>query len=153
MAGNSHLDLLIAEMLGDVGKLHDEIRLLKDEALPAIVTDAERKLSGVVGTLVAAGENYRAFLKDATTDVVKMSKSDLKLSAEELKIDILAGVRQGVREAVHQPIVDLVRDLKSATDKANGQRGNTLMNTMIVAVVAAVGGGVASALLMHAMHW
>ena len=140
MAKNDHLDLLIAELLGDVGKLHDEIRVLKDDALPAIITDAETKLAGIVGILVKAAKHYETALNEATTKVVNTAKADIKAGAAQAKDDTIGEVRQAVREAVANPVGQLATQLKNAVDRADGQQGRTLKH----AVVAAVIGGVVS---------
>ena len=77
MAGSSTLDALIAEMLGDVGKLHDELQSLK-EALPAFTNEAEAKLSTVVGSVVEVTNSLRA----ETAAHVNAAKADAAKALE-----------------------------------------------------------------------
>ncbi len=145
MAGNTHLDALVAEMLGDIGKLHDEIRSLKDEALPAIVTDAEAKLSRVVGVLVNAAKNYESALNEATQKTVAAAKTDIRLDATLAKADAIADLRQAVREAAAHPVADVVGQLNTAVARANAQQGRSLQHALVMAVV---GGVVAGAIVL-----
>ena len=52
MAGNTTMDALIAELLGDVGKLHGDLAALNG-ALPAMTAATEKQLADVVYTLTA----------------------------------------------------------------------------------------------------
>lgn len=145
MAKNDHLDLLIAELLGDVGKLHDEIRVLKDEALPAIVADAEEKLSTTVGHLIKAAQHFDKAVVKLTQERVEAAKADIAASAAHAKSDAISDVRQAVREAAALPIEHLVGQLNTAVTNANSQQGRTLQHAIIAAVV---GGVVAGAIVL-----
>lgn len=144
MAGNTHLDALVAEMLGDIGKLHDELRSLKDETLPAVVTDAEQKLAGVVGTLLKAGQQYQAAIQEVTNKTVASAKADIRTGAMQAKDDAVGEVRQQVREAVAQPIGDLVGKLNGAVNRTEAQAGATWKKAIIAALV----GGIVSGLIV-----
>lgn len=145
MAGNTHLDALVAEMLGDIGKLHDEIRSLKDEALPALVTEAEEKLSGTVGKLLLAAQHFEKAVIELTQKRVEAAKAEIAASAVQAKNEAIGDVRQAVREAVAQPLGQLVGQLDGAVGEANGQQGRTLKHAVIAAVI---GGVVAGAIVL-----
>lgn len=141
MAGNTHLDALVAEMLGDIGKLHDELKALKDETLPAVVTDAEQKLAGVVGALLKAGQQYQSFLQDVTNKTVTSAKADIRAGAVQAKDDAVGQVRQEVREAVAHPVGDLVKKLNDAVERSDNQQGETWKKAIIAALVGGIVSG------------
>ena len=59
------LDALVAEMLGDIGKLHDAVDSLS-ETLPAQTEAAEKRLFALVSLLNTAGEAYKSQIEAYT---------------------------------------------------------------------------------------
>ena len=58
-------DALIAEMLGDIGRLHDSVESLKN-VLPSQTEEVEAKITGLIGLLSKAGDAYRGQLETYT---------------------------------------------------------------------------------------
>lgn len=141
MSRNDHLDHLIADMLGDIGLLHKEVILLKDEALPAIITEAQTQLEGIVGVLVKAAKQYETALNQVTAKTVSTAKADIRGSADYAKNDAISEIRQAVREAVTHPVGELVSELNSAVNRANEQQSRTFQHTVIAAVIGGVVAG------------
>lgn len=61
MAGNTALDVLVAEMLGDIGKLHDQVARLNGE-LPAMVVQVESMLTAHKASTMAPQKAAQQFL-------------------------------------------------------------------------------------------
>ena len=59
------LDALVAEMLGDIGKLHDAVDSLS-ETLPAQTEAAEQRLFALVALLNSAGDAYKSQIEAYT---------------------------------------------------------------------------------------
>ena len=59
------LDALVAEMLGDIGKLHDAVDSLS-ETLPAQTEAAEKRLFALAALLNTAGEAYKSQIEAYT---------------------------------------------------------------------------------------
>lgn len=64
MAENTVLDVLIAELLGDVGKLHDEVKSLETR-LPEVLGQVENKLSAVASRIEDAGNRQQKLISQA----------------------------------------------------------------------------------------
>jgi len=119
-------DALIAEMLGDVGKLHDKVDSLK-EVLPPQVDDAVNQLLRTIGALEKCGDGFR----DGVTVFVEQAKKDLSdhydrmeaaasVKAEQNANEIIRAllsrvetqVKETVRKEVSWPVEKSLKDLE-----------------------------------------
>ena len=97
MAANKTLDILVAEMLGDIGKLHDQVANLKAE-LPNIL--------GQMQALIAAQTAKAEVLQEPTQRAIQ------SFIRQEMK-----GIKVAVKEAQASAISSLNGDISCAVRK------------------------------------
>ncbi len=73
MAEYTNQDALLAELLGDVGLLHDAVNSLKD-VLPNQTEEAVQHLTEIIGSIEKAGDAY-------------LTKKDASLTAHRIQLD------------------------------------------------------------------
>jgi len=114
MAESTALEALTAELLGDVGLLHDDVKALR-ELLPGVADGVSEKLlatSDKIGEgLMVQGGNYLAaagklaeVLKSMSEEIDRTAAEAAKAAAESAKLD----VRQAAIEAAGGAIRDTV---------------------------------------------
>ena len=114
-------DALVAELLADVLKLHDEVKSLKD-FLPAQVNAAERRLAGVIALLEKAGDAYREELKAYTQNQGDVVRTQMEKDAHEARLrfrqeydsqvkEILTRIETTTKSTVAAAITDPVRQI------------------------------------------
>lgn len=137
MAGESTVrDALVAEMLGDIGKLHDAVDSLK-EVLPRETEAVEERITSLIGLLQKAGDAYRGQIEaytnaQAGTVLAKIkedgatAQGQIKADAAEAKLDlsrVIAGaivevgntVKTTIQAAMASPVQEVVRTLQQST--------------------------------------
>lgn len=116
-------DALIAEMLGDVGKLQEAVDHLKT-VLPTQTDAVEQRLFGVIGLLQKAGDSYQESLKNYTqsqgdTIRVQMEKDahnariKFQRDANEWASQVIANVEKSVKDTLQTEITVPIRKLKA----------------------------------------
>ena len=78
------LDALVAEMLGDIGKLHDAVDSLS-ETLPAQTEAAEKRLFALVALLNSAGEAYKSQIEAYTNAQGEKIRAQMESDAAVIK--------------------------------------------------------------------
>ena len=133
MAGPSTtLDALVAEMLGDVGKLHDEITRLKTD-LPAIASElagqvqqstaeAEKKLGGLIGGIVQAANLIQSKSSESIATETAAAISRIQAEAADLSKDIKSTVQQSVSTGLK----DAASGFKQATEESTRQAASSI---------------------------
>lgn len=110
MTESTAYDALVAELLADVLKLHDEVNTLKD-FLPAQVEAAELRLAGIIALLQEAGNHYQEVVRSYTQSQGDSIRLQMEKDAKETKLrfaqdyngvvnDALAKLATAAREAV-----------------------------------------------------
>ncbi len=89
MSGNSPRDLLIAEMLGDIGKLHDEVRVL-NESVPHIANSIENAIAESVRTL----RQLSAEILKATSEAYEIHHDKLAELTVARKAELLEAMQR-----------------------------------------------------------
>lgn len=116
-------DALIAEMLGDIGKLQDAVDHLK-AVLPAQTDAVEQRLFGIIGLLQKAGDSYQESLKNYTqsqgdTIRVQMEKDahiariKFQRDTNEWTSQAIANVEKSVKDTLQAEITVPIRKLKT----------------------------------------
>jgi hypothetical protein len=105
-------DALIAEMLGDIGKLHDAVQELKTR-LPHEMEVVEKQIIATIGLLSQAGDAYRQHVKTFTVDQLDKARKQLAIDAAAMKRDIEAGIRQS--------LADMPKTIHAAVDASLGR--------------------------------
>jgi hypothetical protein len=105
-------DALIAEMLGDIGKLHDAVQELKT-SLPHEMEVVEKQIIATIGLLSQAGDAYRQHVKTFTVDQLERARKQLAADVASMKRDIDAGIRQS--------LTDIPKTIHAAVDASLGR--------------------------------
>lgn len=106
MAGNTTLDMLVAEMLGDIGKLHDQLAVL-NETMPALLDDVDSRLTQSVGMLVKAGSMYEGVLKNQTVQIVRDALTQIRNEATKARADAKAAAKHEIDETIMRVLADI----------------------------------------------
>ena len=110
MGESTALEALTAELLGDVGKLHDEIK-----ALPAEVEKASARLEELIGGFVKAAEHYQ----DAIDAYIReKAEYTADRCAKEVETEIRGLVNKAIQESLGGPLAQTISNIKSVTNEA-----------------------------------
>lgn len=148
MAHDTHT-ALIAELLGDVGKLHDEIK-----ALPASLQDALAGPHQAAARLEATSVHLETVLQqmiagaDRVAEAVIREAADKTLPGGPAIID-LTTVRRGVQAAIEEPIGKLQSQLTAIAKGQDQMSARAGMGWALFALCIA--GGVVGGLLAGAL--
>lgn len=139
-------DSLMAEMLGDIGKLHDAVDSLK-ESLPRETEAAEKRIIELIGLLHKAGDSYQAQIKTYTEAQASVIRSQMEESAAVGKLRFeqltneaiqasLSEVARAMRNTVHSEIVTPVAKAIQASQQ------NIWRNLSLCLLCGLIGGSV-----------
>lgn len=112
MAESKELDALIAEMLGDIGKLHDAVDDLK-AILPAQTDDLEKRITGLVGLLQKAGDVYKDTLQTYTNSQGEVIREQLEKDTTAARVRVQRdynAIVQNAHASVEKTIKTTVQD-------------------------------------------
>ncbi|WP_342616481.1 hypothetical protein [Rhodoferax sp. GW822-FHT02A01] len=98
--------MLVAEMLGDIGKLHDQLAAL-NEAMPGFLDDVDSRLTQSVGMLVKAGSMYEGTLKNQTMLIVRDAITQIRTEAAKARADAAAAAKHEIDETVMRAMADI----------------------------------------------
>ncbi len=125
--GNTVQDAIIAEILGDVGKLRDEVKRLS-AVLPAISANIVRELDKHKEDILAAArtlardadyieERINGYTEDSAQAVAQWARKEIGLAAVTAAT---SAVRDGVATEFGKAGAKFVRDLRLATISVSG---------------------------------
>lgn len=152
-------EALIAELLGDVGILTDNIKSLR-EALPFLVEDVSTRLRGESSRFIEAADRLTAVL-DAIVQYVD-SHAEQAVQAEvdkikaELRLSLNAAAAEALRGAIGQEILTVLRKIedagmsfsqevnKSSEMMSRHRRSSSVAVTAITCFVGAIAGSAIS---------
>lgn len=137
-------DALIAEMLGDIGRLHDSVESLKN-VLPGQTEEVEAKITGLIGLLSKAGDAYRGQLETYTNGQADKVRAQMEKDAQAAKARFdrdssdairaaLTEVERTVRNTVHNEIAAPVQ-------KALRAQQQSIWQTVALCVMCGLIGG------------
>lgn len=101
-------DALIAEMLGDIGKLHDAVESLKG-VLPEQIEGVETRITGLIGLLQKAGDTYKAQIETYTNAQGERIRTQMEKDASAAKVRF----EQDASAAIKAALGDVQRTIKS----------------------------------------
>ncbi len=144
-------DALIAEMLGDIGRLHEAVQQL-NSTLPKEIEAAEVKLTEMIGLLNKAGAAYRQHVKSFTAKELKAARDQFQEDVDAAKAALASDISDahadldrnaekalyGLTGSVHDAIQSSISDLLPTV--LNTQRWTTaglcLSSVLLGAVIA-----------------
>lgn len=144
---STHMEALIAEMLGDVGKLHDELKGLAG-VIPAQTQALEEHMAPLVGAMNAASERIMERCKQLTASATQAAKDAHDQRAREVASHYVGAIGKEAQrvagEAIHGPIKGAVAHIEQAAQAvastARVFRGNVLVVVGLVVVGGAIAG-------------
>lgn len=125
---NQTMDILIAEMLGDIGKLNDQVANLKSE-LPKILD----QMQSVFTAQTAKAEVLQEPTQRAIQSFVRQELKGIKVAVKEAKIEVLNEFEMEVVAAVRKNLNWMQGRTDQTFDVATKQFNNALVESAKVA--------------------
>lgn len=129
MAPSNHLEALTVELLGDVGKVHDEIKALRNDSIPSMVSDIQTALEKPGADMVEAANNLSNVARETLQSHIQVSnaaKRELEAQANAAATNAqaaintaVAGLVPAVQEAVADAARAKIREIKFAENMMN----------------------------------
>lgn len=120
MAESTALEALTAELLGDVGVLHDQVKALR-EVLPGVAEQVGGKLEVQTGTMLAAADKLRGVLSDMAKQVDAYAETATEKAVEASKVDIRQAAAFAAAESVRGTVGAEVRAVVALVNEAAAQ--------------------------------
>jgi len=146
MAGESTaLEALTAEMLGDIGKLHDAVESLKG-VLPGQLHEVETKITGLIGMLQQAGDVYKEQIETYTnaqgeTIRVQMER-DGQIARDTFNNDSRAALAASIK-AIYQAVAKTIEtEVSGPMDAIRWHQKTRLWSTLALCLCAGMVGGI-----------
>lgn len=130
---NQTLDILVAEMLGDIGKLNDEVASLKSE-LPKILN----QMHAVIAAQTAKAEVLQEPTQRAIQSFVRQELKGAIVGVKEAKTEVLNEFEMEVVAAVRKNLIWMQSRSDQAFDVATKQFNNALTESAKVAESMAI---------------
>lgn len=151
-------DALIAEMLGDVGRLHDELGKLR-ESLPAMADDVEARLSIVFGSAVKTAESLKAQSAAILSQTEQSATATMERKATELTSHFVKTIGEAAQKATNQGISETVLAAARQLVEAAGyvKASSTVfkrvgLRIFVIALVAAFVGSILAVVAVTKFH-
>ncbi|MFN5350626.1 MAG: hypothetical protein ACK5A0_14010 [Polaromonas sp.] len=117
-------DALVAEMLGDIGKLHDAVESLK-EVLPRETEATANRITGLIGHLRKAGDAYQGQMEAYANSKLRSIQEQMEKDAatararmvqavEATLSEVERTVNSTVRASMIAPVEEVVRTLQQS---------------------------------------
>lgn len=136
MAEPTVLDALVAEMLGDIGKLHDAVNSLKT-TLPEQTEAVETKITGLIGLLQQAGDIYKeqitAYTNAAGKEVQVLAEKDF-LARKALLDSAVSEALKGASRSFESTVQTEISKLRSAQPRF----ANLLLSWLVCGLIGGV---------------
>lgn len=128
MAESTALEALTAELLGDVGVLHDQVKALR-LALPAMSQDLSNTLELQTGNMLAAANKLREVLADTAKQIDDYAESSTKKAVAAAKVDIRQAATDAASAAVRGAVGEEVRAVVALINEAGVKLANDAERT------------------------
>lgn len=137
-------DALIAEMLGDIGRLHDSVESLKN-VLPGQTEEVEAKITGLIGLLSKAGDAYRGQLETYTNGQADKVRAQLEKDAQAAKArfdrDSSDAIRAALTEVERTVRNTVQNEIAAPVQKALRTQQQSIWQTLGLCVMCGLIGG------------
>lgn len=136
MAASTAMEALTAELLGDVGKLHDDVKALH-ELLPTMTKAASDDLHVITGKVgealqlqaghyLAAAEKLASVLKGMSEEIDRAAAQAAVTAGESAKLDIRQAVASAAADVVGQSVST---EIAKAVGQVNDAASNLVTQT------------------------
>lgn len=105
-------DALIAEMLGDIGKLQDAVNSLK-ETLPRETEAAEKRITSLIGLLQKAGDSYQVQITTYTEAHAKTILTQMEASVANGKLRL----EQLINESIQASLLEVASTIEKTVNR------------------------------------
>lgn len=149
MAASTAMEAVIAELLGDVGKLHDEVKAVA-AALPGAADTIHKAGQDAAALVVAAGKQVQLDLENAVKNE-RQAAADISRSTAQAYQDIVAAARAATEAevpklqvrfvALAQDVLEQVRKEAGASAPA-GWKFKIGLGAAGLVILGAIAGGV-----------
>ncbi len=120
MAESTALEALTAELLGDVGVLHDQVKALR-EVLPGVAEQVGSTLEVQTGAMLAAADKLRGILSEMEKQVETYTKTATEKAVEASKVDIRQAAAFAAAESVRSTVGKEIRAVVIQVNQAAAQ--------------------------------
>lgn len=120
MAESTALEALTAELLGDVGVLHDQVKALR-EVLPGVAEQVGSTLEVQTGAMLAAADKLRGILSEMEKQVDTYTKTATEKAVEASKVDIRQAAAFAAAESVRSTVGKEIRAVVIQVNQAAAQ--------------------------------
>lgn len=159
MAASTAMEALTAELLGDVGKLHDDVKTLH-ELLPTMTKAASNDLQVITdkvgealqlqaGHYLAAAAKLAGVLKGMSEEIDRAAAQAGASASQAAQLDIRQAAAQAAGEAVRKAVGDEVAAVVNQLTHAGRLIRWSFAKVVSVVVGGAVLGGLVAALALH----
>lgn len=159
MSASTAMEALTAELLGDVGKLHDDVKALH-QLLPAMTKEASDDLQIITakvndslqlqaGHYLVAAEKLADVLKGMSKEIDRAAAHASVTAAQAAQLDIRQAAVQAAGEAVRNAVGNEVRAVIDQITSAGRLIRWSLTKIIAVTTGAAVLGGLVTVLGLH----
>jgi len=113
MAVRTHLEALTAELLGDVGALHDEVKALR-AALPDATAEVNRSLERKTAALQNAANDMRTLAAEMMKKISAATASTIALEVRKGRADLAEAATAAAEAAIGAEARRMVATLEAA---------------------------------------
>lgn len=124
MVESTHREALIAEMLGDLGKMHDLIQTLRDDGIPRLVQGVKQATVEPVAEIAAAArqaDNAARHIETAAHEALRQYVSATEGARRELDAAAKNAAATS-QEAINMAVAQLVPTVAAAVSEAARQK-------------------------------
>ena len=134
-------DALAAEMLGDIGKLHDQITKLETETLPKFIAEAKSELAPLIGAIIKAGTDFEALMENRSKAHKDKVMADVEVEVDGLKRKIFATLGATVDDIMTVPASEAADNLyRAATQLVTASNKVTARDRKVAIYSSAITG-------------
>lgn len=137
-------DALIAEMLGDIGKLHDAVESLKG-VLPEQIEGVETRITGLIGLLQKAGDAYKAQIEAYTNAQGEQIRTQMVKDASAAKVrfeqDASAAIKAALADVQRTIKASMQSDVAGPVQEAMQVQQKSLWKTLLLCLACGLIGG------------
>lgn len=123
MVASTHLEALTAELLGDVGKLHDEVKAVV-AAIPGAAEAIRQAGRDAAASIEAAGKQVQADLENAVK-AERQAAADISRSTSQAVQDIVTAARAATEAEVPKLQVHFVNIAQDVLEQVRKEASST----------------------------
>lgn len=138
------LEALTAEMLGDIGKLHDAVESLKS-VLPGQIQEVETKIGGLIGMLQQAGDIYKwqieAYTNAQGRAIREQMEKDAQVARDAFSNDSRAAILASLKSTQHAVVKTIEAEVSGPMREIRWHQKTQLWSTLVFCLCASIVGG------------